>query len=169
MIKPRTRAPELSVDTVGGGRWNLAEQKPEQFTLVVFYRGLHCPICKGYLPDLQSQLDAFRKRGVEVVAISADPRDRAEQAKREWGLDRLRIGYGLPIETAREWGLFISEGISDKETAQFSEPGVFLIRPDGTVYYEAIQSMPFARPSFRELLGAIDVVTAKNYPARGEA
>jgi hypothetical protein len=28
--------------------------------------------------------------------------------------------------------------------------------------------MPFARPQFQELLGAIDFAIAKNYPARGE-
>ena len=28
--------------------------------------------------------------------------------------------------------------------------------------------MPFARPSFQDLLGAIDFAIAKDYPARGE-
>ena len=40
-VIPRQPVPELSVDTVGGGRWNLAEQRPENFTLIVFYRGHH--------------------------------------------------------------------------------------------------------------------------------
>ena len=30
------------------------------------------------------------------------------------------------------------------------------------------QTMPFARPSFQDLLGAIDFAIAKDYPARGE-
>jgi hypothetical protein len=28
--------------------------------------------------------------------------------------------------------------------------------------------MPFARPHFADILGALDFVIAKNYPARGE-
>lgn len=55
-----------------------------------------------------------------------------------------------------------------EEPAQFSEPGVFLVRADGTLYWSAIQTIPFARPHFRELLSAVDFVIAKDYPARGE-
>jgi nitric oxide reductase subunit B len=58
--------------------------------------------------------------------------------------------------------------IGIEEPALFSEPGVFLVRPDGTLYYGAVQTMPFARPSFQDLLGAIDFAIAKDYPARGE-
>jgi hypothetical protein len=54
------------------------------------------------------------------------------------------------------------------EPALFSEPGVFLVRPDGTLYYGAVQTAPFARPNFNDLLGALDFVIANNYPARGE-
>ena len=42
------------------------------------------------------------------------------------------------------------------------------MRPDGTLYYGAVQTMPFARPHFDELLAALDFALAKNYPARGE-
>src|SRR5690348_7401821 len=45
----------------------------------------------------------------------------------------------------REWGLFVSRGRSDDEPARFNEPGLFLIEPDGTVYYESILSMPAGR------------------------
>jgi len=55
------------------------------------------------------------------------------------------------------------------EPALFNEPGVFLARPDHTLYWASVQSMPFARPHFREILAALDFVIAKDYPARGEA
>ena len=38
-----------------------------------------------------------------------------------------------------------------------------------SLYYGAVQTMPFARPHMRDLLGALDFVIAKDYPARGEA
>ncbi len=34
--------------------------------------------------------------------------------------------------------------------------------------YGSTQTMPFARPIFKDLLGAIDFAISKNYPARGE-
>lgn len=85
----------------------------------------------------------------------------------------LRFGYALPLATARSWGLYISTGKGKtsagvEEPALFAEPGVFLIRPDQTFYYGAVQTMPFARPSFSDLLMAIDFAISKNYPARGE-
>jgi hypothetical protein len=42
------------------------------------------------------------------------------------------------------------------------------VRPDGKLYYGAVQTMPFARPQFQDLIGAIDFAVSKDYPARGE-
>jgi peroxiredoxin len=172
-LLPRTKVPALSVKTVSGQTWTLAEHKPERFTLVVFYRGLHCPICRGYLGELVKLEPEFRSRGVDVVAISSDAEERARRTVTEWQLGNLAVGYGLNLAAARDWGLFIStsRGMTSagiEEPAQFSEPGVFLVRADGTLYWSAIQTMPFARPHFRELLSAVDFVVSKDYPARGE-
>jgi len=43
-----------------------------------------------------------------------------------------------------------------------------LVRPDRTLYFASVQTMPFARPHFTDILAALDFVIAKNYPARGE-
>ena len=173
-LKPRTRTPNLSVQTVNGGIWRLSEQSPENFTFVVAYRGLHCPVCKTYLRDLNRQVDEFRNRGVEVLAVSSDSKERAETTKSDWELDRLVIGYGMAISSAREWGLYISTGIGKtsigvEEPSEFNEPGLFFIRPDQTLYAASISTMPFARPHFSEVLAAVDIIIKKNYPARGEA
>jgi peroxiredoxin len=168
-VKPRERAPKLAVDLVGGGRWRLDEQRPNTFTMVVFYRGLHCPVCRAQLTELNRRLDELTTRGITVIAISGDTRERAQRTAAEWHLDRLTIGYGLSEETARAFGLFISRAIADDEPAQFSEPGLFLIGPDGTVYYEAINSMPLGRPHLDDVLAIIDYAAEADYPARGEA
>ena len=137
----------------------------------VFYRGLHCPICRTQMADLEAKLPDFVKRGVGVVAVSSDNAERAERAKREWKLSTLRVG--LDLRVARAWGLYIStsRGMTStgvEEPPLFSEPGLFLVRPDRTLYFASVQTMPFARPHFTDILGALDFVIAKNYPARGE-
>jgi len=137
--------------------------------MLVFYRGLHCPICRGYLRDLERKFDDFIKLGVEMVAVSTDTRERAEQSAREWEIQRLPIAYGLSIDEARAWGLYISAGFKNPEPPLFSEPGLFLVKADGTLYASSIQTMPFARPSFTEILQAIVTITKEDYPARGEA
>lgn len=170
---PRQPVPPLNVDLASGGSFNLKEVRPTNFTLLVFYRGLHCPICKTQLGELESKLGEFDKRGVAVVAISSDTRERAEETKRSWGLAELRLGYGLDLAAARRWGLFISTGrgmtsTGVEEPARFSEPALYLIKPDGTLYFGSVQTMPFARPHFSDILLAIDYVLKNNYPARGE-
>ena len=172
-LVPRQPVPRLSVALAGGGRFDLASEKPERFTLIVFYRGLHCPICKTQLRDLQAKLPEFAKRGVGVVAISSDDAERGERTKKEWELPELRLGYGLGLGAARAWGLYVSTSrgktsLGIDEPALFSEPGLFLVRSDGTLYFASVQTMPFARPHFADILGALDFVIAKDYPARGE-
>ncbi|MBI3451469.1 MAG: AhpC/TSA family protein [Rhodospirillales bacterium] len=168
-LVPRKPVPPFEADILGGGKWRLADQKPKNFSMIVVYRGLHCPICKTYLADLDKKAEAFAQRGTEVFVVSTDSRERAEQAKRDWNLANLKLGYGLGIDAARRWGLYISNSIRESEPAQFAEPGIFLIRPDQTLYAALIQTMPMARPKFDDLMAAIDFVVAKNYPARGEA
>lgn len=168
-IRPTQAVPDLDVPLVNGGRFRLAEQHPTAFMLINFYRGHHCPICRTYLRELDHKLDDFATRGVEVVAISTDTAERAETSRREWQLGRLPVGYGLSIATARRWGLFVSRSISDKEPQEFAEPGLFLVRSDRTLYAASIQTMPFARPHFADLLAAVDYIGKNHYPPRGEA
>ena len=170
---PRQTVPPLQVGLANGGAFDLAREKPAHFTLLVSYRGLHCPICKTQLRELESKLEEFDKRGVAVVAVSSDTKERATQTRDAWGLTRLRIGYGLDLTAARRWGLFISTGrgmtsAGVEEPARFSEPALYLIRPDGALYFGSVQTMPFARPHFADILAAIDFVVKNNYPARGE-
>lgn len=167
--KPNKLAPSLEVKITDGETWDLSKQSPENFTMIVFYRGLHCPICKGYLKDLNSKVDEFQKRGVQIIAISGDSESRAKKSKEEWKLDGIFIGYNQSIDSMRQWGLFVSKKIKDEEPDLFAEPGLFLIKPDQTIYYVAINSMPFGRPHFQDILDAIDFVIAHDYPARGEA
>lgn len=170
---PRQPVPPLHVNLVGGGSFDVGSERPPHFTLLVFYRGLHCPICKTQLRELESKLDEFDQRGVAVIAVSSDSKQRAIQTREAWELARLRIGYGLDLAAARSWGLFISSGrgmtsAGVEEPERFSEPALYLIRPDGTLYFGSVQTMPFARPHFSDVLAAIDYVLKNNYPARGE-
>ena len=173
-LMPNQAVPTLNLDLVGGGQYSLAAEKPQHFTMAVFYRGLHCPICRRYLSELETLLPEFDKRGVSVIAISSDARERAEQAKSGWSLPDLRIAYGLSIEDARKWGLYVSRSKGPTSTGVvepdlFSEPGLFIVRPDGKLYWGTTSTMPFGRPHFNEILQSLDFVISKDYPARGDA
>ena len=170
---PRFPVPSLNLPLTNGERYVLGANPGEKFDLLVFYRGLHCPICAKYLLELERLAPEFASRGVQVVAVSSDSEERGNAMANKVKASAVKFAYGLSLRSAREWGLYVSTSrgttsIGIEEPELFSEPGVFIVRPDGTLYYGATQTMPFARPQFQDLVGAIDFAVAKDYPARGE-
>lgn len=165
---PQSPAPNLEVDLVGGGRFVLADQHPDNFTLIVFYRGWHCPICRTYLAQLHRALGDLDALGVTTVAVSADSEQRARQSVDEWKLDNMHVGYGQTVASMRAWGLYVSKGVKEPEPDLFAEPGIYLVRPDNTIYMAALNSMPAARPRIDDLVGAVRFFIENDYPARGE-
>jgi len=142
---PKHQAPALNISLLDNKEWKLSEQNPENFSLIVFYRGLHCPLCKKYLQQLRDLAPDFKEKGVNVVAISMDNEARARLSRKDWELEGLPLGYGLDLEAAKKWGLYISHAIKDGEPDIFSEPGLFLINNNSEVYYSAINSNPWGR------------------------
>jgi len=169
MPRPNDRAPDLSFEVLGvpESSWDIAQAEPKNFSLLLFYRGLHCPVCRSYLKTFDAKVPDFLALGTELVALSMDDQLKAQKAKSEWAIEHLPIGYGLTEETARDWGLFISDAIKDQEPQRFTEPGLFLVKPDRRLHYVAINSMPFGRPAVGDMSSAIRFMLDENYPARG--
>lgn len=168
-MKPREKTPQLELSLINDTNWSLKKQEAHKYTLIVFYRGYHCPVCKKQLQEVTENLSQLAERGIHVIGVSMDSEERAKKSGKEWDIAELPIGYGLSKEQAKEWGLYLSNGINEKEPDLFSEPGMFLINADQTLYFSSVQSMPFTRPNMDDVIQAIDFIEDKNYPARGEA
>jgi hypothetical protein len=178
-LMPRQPVPRLTFPLARGGVYELFAEKPALMSMIVFYRGLHCQQCQSYLRDLEERLDEFEKRGITAVAVSCDGADRGELTPAEWGLENLRVGYGLSPREARDWGLFLTAGrpraAGMSEPDICCEPAVFLVAPDKTLWFSSIQNMAFARPRFEDLIDGFEFLFARGYfrgkecPARGEA
>jgi peroxiredoxin len=173
MLIPRQTVPTLNLKTLDHGDFDVLNDGSERGTVVCFYRGLHCPICANYLTELEKRTPEFAERGVKTIAISSDGEDRTREMQSKIGAEALRFAYDLSLPKAKEWGLYISTSrgktsIGIEEPALFSEPGLFMVQPDGALYYGSTQTMPFVRPHFSELVSALDFAIEKNYPARGE-
>lgn len=176
-IIPGDTMPALEARLAGKGvKWSLAQEAPEKLALLAFYRGIFCPICRVWIADLDRLVPQFEKRGVSVIALSADRKEGAEKAIGGWGLKHLRVGYGLDPEDARKAGLYVSHGrgmnasTGQKEPRLFVEPAILLVKPTGELYAAWIQSTPYARVHLAEILTAVDNFTATNLPPpRGTA
>ena len=173
MLMPRQKTPNLTVNTLDHGSFDLSSESSERGVVICFYRGLHCPICANYLKDFEKRVPEFAEKGVTAIAISSDGQERTRAMADKIEAKDLRFGYDLSLEVAREWGLYISTSrgktsIGIEEPALFSEPGLFMVSPEQTLYYGSVQTMPFVRPHFSELVSALDFAIANNCPARSE-
>ncbi|KLI63866.1 redoxin domain-containing protein [Aurantiacibacter marinus] len=168
MLTPGQPVPDLELPLTIDARFHLSRQEPENYTMLVFYRGKHCPVCKRYLEEIGGRLEDFTSRGVNAFAISMDSEDRAMVVDSDWETHDLPLVHSLTEDQARQWGLYISgkrEG--SEEPKIFSEPALFLVKPNMSLHFSVVQSAPFTRPPLDELLQGIDYTLDNDYPTRG--
>ncbi len=140
----------------------------ERWTMLLVYRGKHCPRCKRFLNKLNSALPAWEKV-LDVVVVSSDTEEKALADQSEFGWD-FDLCFGLTVPQMRSLGLYVSEPLSEAETTDlFAEPGAFGIRPDGTLMLVDISNGPAARPDLDELLDGMIFNIENDRPTRGTA
>lgn len=163
-----TPFPKLDIPRLGGGTTTLgAPQGGRDWQMVVIYRGLHCPLCKKYLAQLEEMKGQFHAAGVDVVVASGDPEDKARAMAEEKGLS-LPMGYGLSVAQMQMLGLYVSDPRSPKETDRpFPEPGLFVINGDGLIQMVDVSNAPFLRPDLQSVLNGITFIRSNDYPIRG--
>ena len=164
MLKIKEKIPELDAEYLQQIRFD-----EDRYSLYVFYRGFHCPICKKYIENLNEKADELKALGVSnITAISGDETLTAVKTRDNWDLSKLQLAYNLSEQSMRDWGLYISNKIKDNEPEFFNEPALFLInQADETVEYVNVGSMPFARPHIDDLIEGIKMMKENDYPARG--
>lgn len=167
-VMPRQKAPALDLPLAGGGRFDLHAPGGESATLLMFYRGHFCQRCRGQLRELDAKNDQLKALNTRVVAISMDDQAKAEATRKEWELVRVAVAYGMSVETARAWDLYLSTPIRKDEAPLFSEPACFLIRADGTVQFIVLNSMQRMRPYPDDIIDTIARMRETGEPARGE-
>jgi peroxiredoxin len=160
---PKTEIPQL-----GGGTVTLGDpQGAHDWQLVVIYRGLHCPLCKKYLAQLDEMQGQFHEIGVDVVVASGDTEDKAQAMATEKALS-LPMGYGLSVAQMQALGLYVSDPRSPQETDRpFPEPGLFVINAAGLIQMVDVSNAPFLRPDLVGVLGGITFIRNNDYPIRG--
>lgn len=170
---PTHQVPDLGLPLVGGGTTDdlkLGTGDGGRFSMVVFYRGLHCPICRKQLAEIDKRIEDLKAAGIgRVVAVSMEASERSSQVVDQWHLASLPVAYGLGEEAARSWGLNLSHAIKDGEPDLFNEPGIFILDEDGTLFWSSTATMPFGRPSLDDVIAGVKYAQEHDYPARGAA
>ncbi len=158
--------PPMTFDRLGGGTSTVGGHR-KNWTLFVVYRGKHCPRCKKYLNTLNDMQQEWYDAGFDITVVSADPEEKARADVDEFGWS-FELAYGMSEDQMNALGLYVTEPLSPRETdRRFAEPGVFVIRPDGTLLLIAISNGPSARPDLRELLDGMIFTKENDRPPRG--
>ncbi|MBB5724012.1 peroxiredoxin [Loktanella ponticola] len=169
VLTPDTTFPDITVNTLNDESVKVGHPNADNgdWQLVVVYRGKHCPICKSYLTELNGMLDDFAAINVDVLAVSADPEEKAKASANDIGYNGA-IGYDLSPEQMDKLGVYISDPRSPEETDRpFAEPATFAVRADGKVHIVDVSNAPFSRPALKSLLDGLKFIRDKDYPVRG--
>lgn len=171
-LLPTETAPELALALVGGGTTDdlkLGTEADGRFSLVVFYRGLHCPICRKQLGEIDKRIEDLTATGIgRAVAIPMETEEPSGRIVHQWHLANLPVAYGLSEEAARAWGpggLNLSRTIKDGEPDLFNEPGIFILDEDRTLFWSSTATMPFGRPWTMSLPGSATLKSTTTRPA----
>jgi peroxiredoxin len=170
MSKPQAGGtfPKVEVHQLGGDTMTLGVPGGgHDWQMVVVYRGLHCPLCKKYLAQLDELAGEFHALGVDVVTVSGDPIEKAQAMIDETKV-KFPVGWGLTVDQMNTLGLYVSDPRSPQETDRpFAEPGLFVVNAEGNIQLVDISNAPFARPDLQSLLGGLKFVRGNDYPVRG--
>lgn len=162
-----TAFPQMRWSTVA--HEDYAPAARDGWRMVVVYRGKHCPLCRKYLDGLQELQARARGLSVEVVAVSADPRERAAAQVAEAGW-QFPVACDLTVEQMKRLGLYVSAPRSPEETDRpFAEPALFVINPQGTLQIIDVSNAPFSRPELAQVFDGIQLIQTRDYPIRGTA
>ncbi len=158
--------PRIPVALVDGGSAEIGGVR-DGYQLTIVYRGKHCPVCQGYLKQLNEMQGDFAAANTEILVVSADPAEKAQANAEEQGWT-FPLGYDLSQEQMRTLGLYVSEPRSDAETDRpFAEPAALLTNPAGALQVVDISNAPWVRADLNALLRATTRIQEVDYPIRG--
>jgi peroxiredoxin len=163
---PDTIVAPMAFPKLGGGEITVGGPK-DNWTLLVVYRGKHCPRCKKDLNILEEMRSDWANAGFDVVVVSADTEEKAKADQAEFGWS-FNLAYDLSETQMETLGLYITDPLSPAESdRRFAEPGTYVLREDGSLIVVALSNGPAARPDLTELLDGMIFNKTNDRPARG--
>ncbi|GAC1355509.1 MAG: redoxin domain-containing protein [Ktedonobacteraceae bacterium] len=131
--------PTITASRVSGSEVTIPQDVAGKWTVLLFYRGHWCPYCRQQLIDFQRATEQLHALGVEVVALSVDPLEQAQQTVERHNLT-FPVLYGLNAqEVAQKIGANINED------PLFLQATGFVLQPDGKVAVSVYSSGAIGR------------------------
>ena len=139
-------APDFTL-TDGEGKKVSLRQYRGRPVVVIFYLGAGCAHCIEQLVAFAPEAEAFKKAGVELLAVSTDTEDGLK-----FTVEKAKFNGGFPIRLAADPGLKAFKSFrAHDDFEQQPLHGTFLVDADGRIRWQDISYQPFMETKF--LLG----------------
>jgi peroxiredoxin len=139
------RAPDLAGYSLNGEEYRLPEA-PGEPTIVVFYRGADCGLCRLQLEQLQQYLPAYRRQGARVVAVTLDSPEVTRVLAEQAGLEYELVSV--------DGGAFERSSVMDPGQ-EAPLPATYIVDGDGIIHFRHVGRNAADRVSDPELLTLI--------------
>lgn len=155
------KAPDFTVPAVLGtgeivDKFNLHDNIKGKYGLVFFYPLDFTFVCPSELIALNNRMQAFKEKGVEVIAVSIDSHF-SHNAYRNTSVDAGGIGpVGFTLVADMTHSICQAYGV-EHPVAGVAFRGAFIIDKNGTVRSQIVNDLPIGR-NIDELLRLIDAV-----------
>jgi len=136
-------AADWSLPADGGRTVSLKEYRGKP-VVVIFYLGYGCLHCVEQLQAFAPKAEAFRKAGIELVAISSDSQQDLIKSIEKYGKDG---GFPFPLAADPKLEVFKKYRCFD-DFENLTLHGTFLIDGDGLVRWQDISYDPFMDADF---------------------
>jgi peroxiredoxin len=135
MIDTGTTLPALDLEDSSGQQVSLPQYLGSSGVLLYFMRATTCPICNRHVAELQSQVDAYARRGINVVIAVPEG---AETAK-AWKASK---GISLPVVSGRTGSPYEAIGLGMRVFGAIQQSGTILVDKEGVVRYSHGSTIP---------------------------
>ncbi len=133
------RFPTITASRVGGSEMTIPHELEGRWAVLLFYRGHWCPYCRQQLLGFQRARQQLNELGAEVVALSVDSLEQAQQTVEQHRLS-FPVLYGLDAHQVEK-----TIGASINPDPLYLQATDFVLRPDGTVAVAVYSSSAIGR------------------------
>ena len=133
------RFPTITASRVGASEMTIPRDLEDGWAVLLFYRGHWCPYCRQQLLDFQRAREQLDELGAQVVALSVDSLEQAQQTVERHRLS-FPVLYGLDAHQVEK-----TIGATINEDPLYLQATGFVLRPDGTVAVAVYSSSAIGR------------------------
>ena len=119
------QAPAVSLPTMSGGQFSLAESRGRGPVVLAFFK-VSCPVCQFAFPYLERLHQAARQRNVTVVGISQNSKEDTAAFTRQYG-----ITFPIALDDPRKYPASNAYGLTNV-------PSVFYVGKDGEIEISSV-------------------------------